>query len=179
MDIVVKDANIIIDLFNIGLVNSCCRMKMEFHTTLHVFREISDDEQRKQLIEMINNQELIVDEFSDTEYERFLQMAGTSDGKNHLSEADCSVIILAQRYKCRLLTSDKKLKRQAEEQGLTVNGILWIMDLIVQEGIITKRDMIPYLERYRDTNERAPLHEINKRIEMFAIEIGDKRYIQR
>lgn len=45
MDIVVKDANIIIDLLNIGLSQYCRQMEVEFHITQHVFREIRDDTQ--------------------------------------------------------------------------------------------------------------------------------------
>lgn len=167
MDIVVKDANIIIDILNIGLNQYCRLMELEFHITQHVFREIRDDTQRQQMIEMILRGELIVDDFTGVEYESFLKMIETFDGVNNLSDADCSVIILAKRYKCRLLTSDRKLKRQAEDQGLRVNGLLWIVDAMVEKRILTGPEMIPYLERYRETNPRAPLNEINKRIEKY------------
>lgn len=167
MDIVVKDANIVIDLLNIGLSQYCCRIGVEFHTTQHVFREIKNNMQRQQMIKMMLKGDLIVDEFSDEEYERFLGMLETFDGVNNLSDADCSVIILAQRYKCRLLTSDQKLKRQAESYGLEVNGLLWIADVMVEREILTGKEMIPYLERYLETNPRAPQTEINKRIEKY------------
>ena len=167
MDIVVKDANIIIDLLNIGLCQYCRQMEVEFHITQHVFREIRDDTQRQQMIRMILDGELKVDEFTGVEYENFLEMVGAFDGVNNLSDADCSVIILAQRYNCRLLTSDRKLKRQAEDQGLRVNGLLWITDTMVENGILTGAEMIPYLKRYRETNPRAPQNEINKRIEKY------------
>ena len=169
MDIVVKDANIIIDLLNIGLSQYCRQMEVEFHITQHVFREIRDDTQRQQMIRMILDGELKVDEFTGVEYENFLDMVGAFDGVNNLSDADCSVIILAQRYNCRLLTSDRKLKRQAEDQGLRVNGLLWITDTMVEQGILTGAEMIPYLERYRETNPRAPQSEINKRIEKYKV----------
>ena len=167
MDIVVKDANIIIDLLNTGLAQHCWQLDLEFHTTLHVFREIRDDTQRLLMMDMIISGELIVDDFLDEEYERFLQMVEAFDEENNLSDADCSVIILAQRYNCRLLTSDRKLKRQAENYGLKVNGLLWIVDAIVEKSILTGKEMIPYLERYRETNERAPQNEINKRIDRY------------
>ena len=167
MDIVVKDANIIIDLLNIGLVQYCRKLNVEFHTTQHVFREIRDTRQKQLRIEMILDGGLIVDEFSGKELESFLQMVEAFDEVNNLSDADCSVIILAQRYKCRLLTSDRKLKRQAESCGLKVNGLLWILDSIVEKGVLTGQEMIPYLERYRETNARAPQNEIEKRIDKF------------
>ena len=167
MDIVVKDANIINDLLNIGLSQYCRQMEVEFHITKHVFREIRDNTQQQRIIRMILDGDLKVDEFTGVEYENFLEMVGAFDGVNNLSDADCSVIILAQRYNCRLLTSDRKLKRQAEDQGLRVNGLLWITDTMVEQGILTGAEMIPYLERYRETNPRAPQNEINKRIEKY------------
>ena len=133
------------------------------------FREIRDDTQQQRMIRMILDGELKVDEFTGVEYENFLEMVGAFDGVNNLSDADCSVIILAQRYNCRLLTSDRKLKRQAEDQGLRVNGLLWITDTMVEQGILTGAEMIPYLERYRETNPRAPQSEINKRIEKYKV----------
>ena len=89
MDIVVKDANIIIDLLNIGLSQYFSQMKVEFHITQHVFREIRDDTQRQQMIDMILRKELIVDDFTGEEYECFLEMVGSFDGVNNLSDADC------------------------------------------------------------------------------------------
>ena len=167
MDIVVKDANIIIDLLNIGLGQYCRLLGVEFHTTQHVFREIRDSRQQQLMVEMILDGGLVVDEFKGEELERFLQMVEAFEGENNLSDADCSVIILAQRYKCRLLTSDRKLKRQAESCGLQVNGLLWILDSIVDKGILTGQEMILYLERYRETNTRAPQSEISKRIDKY------------
>lgn len=167
MDIIVKDTNIIIDLFNIGLERYCRQLELEFHTTRHVVREIREATQRERMKEMIRCGELKVDEFSDVEYEKFLDLVEAFDGVNNLTDADCSVIILAERYHCRLLTSDQKLKQQAKARGLEVNGLLWIADTIVKRRILTGREMIPYLERYRETNERAPLKEIAKRIERY------------
>lgn len=167
MDIIVKDTNIIIDLINIGLEGFCRLLEVEFHTTLHVIREIKEPSQRQKLTSMVLEGKLIVDEFTPIEYERLLDMLGTYSEVNNLSDADWSVIILAERYKCRLLTSDRRLKRQAESYGLKVNGLLWIVDALVEKGIIKGQDMIPYLERYRDTNERAPQNEIKRLMEKY------------
>lgn len=164
MDIVVKDANILIDLIHTGLVQYCRLLEVEFHTTQHVYREIKEATQRQKVHEMIFNGELMVDSFQGIEYEKFLDLVSAYDGANNLSAADCSVIVLAERFNCRLLTSDQKLKRQAESRGLKVNGFLWIVDALVEKGILRGCEMIPYLERYLDTNERAPRKEITKRI---------------
>ena len=102
----------------------------------------------------------MIDDFVGEEYERLLKFIDECNGVNNLSEADCSVLLLAKRHECRLLTSDQKLKRKAEEHGIKVNGLLWLTDLLVEEHILTEETMIYHLNRYLETNPRAPENEV-------------------
>ena len=58
MKIIVEDTNIIIDLFNTGLLQFCKKMDIEFHTTEFVIKEIKRPEQRSTLKGLISNEEL-------------------------------------------------------------------------------------------------------------------------
>lgn len=160
MKIIVEDTNIIIDLFKTGLISFCHELKLEFHTTRYVVAEILESTQSAVLIRMINNGQLLIDDFVGEEYERLLKFIDECNGVNNLSEADCSVLLLAKRHECRLLTSDQKLKRKAEEHGIKVNGLLWLTDLLVEEHILTEETMIYHLNRYLETNPRAPENEV-------------------
>ena len=160
MKIIVEDTNIIIDLFTTGLLSFCHELKLEFHTTRYVVAEILESRQSAVLIGMINNGQLLIDDFVGEEYERLLKFIDECNGVNNLSEADCSVLLLAKRHECRLLTSDQKLKRKAEEHGIKVNGLLWLTDLLVEEHILTEETMIYHLNRYLETNPRAPENEV-------------------
>ena len=160
MKIIVEDTNIIIDLFTTGLLSFCHELKLEFHTTRYVVAEILESRQSAVLIRMINNGQLLIDDFVGEEYERLLKFIDECNGVNNLSEADCSVLLLAKRHECRLLTSDQKLKRKAEEHGIKVNGLLWLTDLLVEEHILTEETMIYHLNRYLETNPRAPENEV-------------------
>lgn len=160
MKIIVEDTNIIIDLFKTGLISFCHELKLEFHTTRYVVAEILESTQSAVLIRMINNGQLLIDDFVGEEYERLLKFIDECNGVNNLSEADCSVLLLAKRHECRLLTSDQKLKRRAEEHGIKVNGLLWLTDLLVEEHILTEETMIYHLNRYLETNPRAPENEV-------------------
>ena len=115
----------------------------------------------------VNNKKLLVDGFSGEEYEKLMEFIAECNGENNLSEADCSVLLLAKRLKCRLLTSDRKLKRKAEEHGIEVNGFLWLTDLLVEEQIVTEKTMVKHLNRYLETNPRAPENEVVKRIDFY------------
>ena len=160
MKLIVEDTNIIIDLFTTGLLSFCHELKLEFHTTRYVVAEILESRQSAVLIGMINNGQLLIDDFVGEEYERLLKFIDECNGVNNLSEADCSVLLLAKRHECRLLTSDQKLKRKAEEHGIKVNGLLWLTDLLVEEHILTEETMIYHLNRYLETNPRAPENEV-------------------
>lgn len=157
MKIIVEDTNIIIDLFTTGLLSFCHELKLEFHTTRYVVAEILESRQSAVLIGMINNGQLLIDDFVGEEYERLIKFIDECNGVNNLSEADCSVLLLAKRLGCRLLTSDQKLKRKAKEHGVEVNGFLWLTDLLVKEHIVSGATMINHL-----TDTSKPIHELRK-----------------
>lgn len=157
MKIIVEDTNIIIDLFKTGLLSFCMELKLEFHTTRYVVAEILESSQSAVLIGMINNGQLLIDDFVGEEYERLIKYIDECNGENNLSEADCSVLLLAKRLGCRLLTSDQKLKRKAKEHGVEVNGFLWLTDLLVKEHIVSGATMINHL-----TDTSKPIHELRK-----------------
>ncbi len=157
MKIIVEDTNIIIDLFKTGLLSFCMELKLEFHTTRYVVAEILESSQSAVLIGMINNGQLLIDDFVGEEYERLIKFIDECNGVNNLSEADCSVLLLAKRLGCRLLTSDQKLKRKAKEHGVEVNGFLWLTDLLVKEHIVSGATMINHL-----TDTSKPIHELRK-----------------
>lgn len=175
MKFIVEDTNIIIDLFKTGLFSFCKYLELEFHTTRYVVAEILESSQSAVLIGMINNGQLLIDNFVGEEYEQLIKYIDECNGENNLSEADCSVLLLAKRLECRLLTSDQKLKRKAEEHGIKVNGLLWLTDLLVEEHVVTEEMMIYHLKRYLETNPRAPENEVVKRIDYYKEKIKDEQ----
>ena len=167
MRIIVEDTNIIIDLFNVGLLQFCKKMDIVFHTTEFVIKEIKRPEQRSTLKGLISNEELKMVVFN---IEEMLQLANLEEecrSTNNLSTADCSVVLLAERLGCRLLTADQKLVHFAQSRGLETSGFLWLTDKMVEKGIVSPKDMVEYLNRYVETNKRAPEKEVNERIAQY------------
>ena len=167
MRIIVEDTNIIIDLFNVGLLQFCKKMDIVFHTTEFVIKEIKRPEQRSTLKGLISNEELKMVVFN---IEEMLQLANLEEecrSTNNLSTADCSVVLLAERLGCRLLTADQKLVHFAQSRGLETSGFLWLTDKMVEKGIVSPKDMVEYLNRYLETNKRAPEKEVSKRITQY------------
>ena len=56
----------------------------------------------------------------------------------------------------RLLTGDKKLRNQAENNGVMVSGILYIVDKFLNEKLITSSEMADRLEMLLSINPRLP-----------------------
>mgnify|MGYP003300952355 FL=1 len=54
------------------------------------------------------------------------------------------------------MTGDKKLRNQAENNGVMVSGILYIVDKFLNEKLITSSEMADRLEMLLSINPRLP-----------------------
>lgn len=156
MKIVIQDANIIIDAINMGITHFFKEMGIEFHTTDLVNNEIQGDAQRLKLDQLIADGLMLIDTLEGDDAMRLFSMTMEYGAISNLTPEDCSVLVLAEKYDARLLTGDQKLVRYAKKRNIIVNGILWITDTLVEKGIVSKKEMIPYLEKLKETNRRAP-----------------------
>lgn len=156
MKIVIQDANIIIDAINMGITHFFKEMGIEFHTTDLVNNEIQGNVQRLKLDQLIADGLMLIDTLEGDDAMRLFSMTMEYGAISNLTPEDCSVMVLAEKYDARLLTGDQKLVRYAKKRNIIVNGILWITDTLVEKGIVSKKEMIPYLEKLKETNRRAP-----------------------
>lgn len=70
---------------------------------------------------------------------------------------DCSILLYAKKIKnAKLLTGDRKLKSQAEKEGVKVCGILYIFEQLVENNIISTAIAIKKLELLYSKNTRLP-----------------------
>lgn len=166
---IVEDTNILIDLFNSGLIRFCHQMGMEFHTTGYVYGEIKDSEQKRLMSGLIMNGLLIIDSFNGDDFVKLTETIAESKGENNLSEADWSVLLLAERLHCRLLTADQKLIRQAHQRGVEANGFLWLCRQMVEMSIISPMQMSDCLQKYKDMNPRAKEPETSEMIDKYRV----------
>ena len=164
---IVEDTNIMTDLFNTGLIKYYQHLNMEFHTTVYVYKEIGDPRQKEIITGLIMNGLLTIDSFEGEDFDILTNTIKEAEGKNNLSEADWSVLLLAERLHCRLLTSDRKLVHQARLRGVEANGFLWLTEQMVEQSVITESTMADCLQLYKDTNSRAPEPETTDRIKRY------------
>lgn len=164
MEIVVNDTNILIDLCITGLIEYCHAMPIAMHTIDFVLHEITDTEQRDAIQESIDKGFITVKNLDADDVQSVFEFYSDAHQYSNVSPTDCAVILYAEKHSYRLLTADQKLRRVAELRGLQVNGMLWLTDLLVNEGIISPKDMIPYMECWKQTNQSAPRRMIDDRI---------------
>ena len=165
MEIVVNDTNILIDLFNAGLLPYCKKLNLEFRTLDVIINEIEDTEQYSAEQSIIDEGTLSVRSLSGKQIGTVYQKVAEYQGICNLSVEDISVMVYAIDNDCRLLTGDKKLKDKATLENVKVSGILFLTDMLTQEAVISNDEMASALERLLNSNNRLPKKLIKDRID--------------
>ena len=165
MEIVVNDTNILIDLFNAGLLPYCKKLNLEFRTLDVIINEIEDTEQYSAVQSIIDEGTLAVHSLSGKQVGTVFQKVAEYQGVCNLSVEDISVMVYAIDNDCRLLTGDKKLKDKATLENVKVSGILFLTDMLTQEAVISNDEMASALERLLNSNNLLPKKLIKERID--------------
>jgi hypothetical protein len=155
-EIVIKDACAIFDLFDLDLMNDFLKLDYRVCTTIHVIEEITDSDQLENITRLISSKQILVD--STGTYEAIQVLSSENSG---LSFADCSVVEFAVRNTCTILSSDGSLRKISNRKGLTVHGMVWIIESLVKNNILTIEVAIDKLNSYKLVNPRAPKKEID------------------
>jgi predicted nucleic acid-binding protein len=91
-----------------------------------------------------------------------------------LTPEDLSVIFTAQKLgDATVLSSDKPLRKYAKKLSIEYHGMLWILDQLVAQGLLSKQEAIAKLNAwinsnliYRDNDEIKD--EVDKRIKAWS-----------
>jgi rRNA-processing protein FCF1 len=166
MDVAVNDTNILIDLYNIGLLEVFFNSGLNLHTTDFVLEEITNVEQSTLIKSLIARKKLYVKEFS---VEELLEISVFKNKQSsNVSITDCSVWKYAEKNNFVLLTGDGTLRRDAQRSGVKVRGILFVFDFLVEHQIITRQCALDKLKELMKGNVRLPKTECERRISLWA-----------
>ena len=166
MIFLVNDANILIDLLKIDLIEPFFQLDYDFLVTDLAFVEILEAN-RSDLDIFISRGVLSVHNFYFDDLLRIQLIEVDNPG---LSIADCSCLYLSQIKSAILLTGDAALRRIAQQSGITVHGILWIFDEMVNNGILPPNVVADKLCRLMEINLRLPIRECKKRIRAWRLD---------
>lgn len=155
-EIVVNGTNILIDMHTAGLLEYIQKSSVRFHTVDFVIDEL------------IQNGVLYVAETSPDEMSEIISLHSGYSNNTNLSFVDCTVMHYAKKHNYRLLTGDKKLRNHAIDEGVIVSGLLWTVDLFVNEGIAPPDEIIPKLQFLLGVNSRLPKKLIEEKIQQLT-----------
>lgn len=164
MDIVINDTNIFLDLYSVDLLEAFFQLPVHVHTVDFVVDEIKQPAQRRVIQQLIGKGMLKVIGYSSENLANLYQFNLECGG--NLTLTDSTVIYYALSLpKCRLLTGDRQLRNRAEDRGITVSGILYVFDQLVEHGLIQPSLAALKLKVLFDINPRLPKREIEYRID--------------
>jgi len=156
MIVVVNDANILIDLIKLQLVEAFFNINWEFHSTNLIIENELYDEQKEQLQPYIDNGKLII---QDLDVDDMLSIMSIQSQKPQLSDKDCSALHCAQKLNASLITSDNPLRKYAKEIKVDVHGHLWVFDALLEHNCITPQIAISKLNELNTINSKLNLPE--------------------
>jgi predicted nucleic acid-binding protein len=133
MKLAVTDACIFIDIHELDLTIGLFSLPIEIHTTSDIFRELYP-EQQKQLITFQDHKKFHIHHLSANDR----QIIFKAQYPNGLSDNDKTVIHLANQIDTLVLSSDKAVRHHAKKQGIEYHGMLWILDQLIANHLISK-----------------------------------------
>jgi len=164
MKLIVTDTNVFFDMMSIEVLPDFFGLDYEICTTDFVVNEIIRIDQAEQIQNFIRSKQLTVYKLTSDEIEEVVNL---KTKRNLRRITDKSVLWKALQLKCRLVTGDKNLRSEAEEQGLEVNGSLWVIRTLVETKIITPVLAVGLLEKLTTVNDSLPKEEIDKLIKKY------------
>lgn len=164
MKILINDANILIDLANIQLLEEFALLPFSLYTTDFVYAEITL--QQQEINTLINSRSLTI--IQTENLEDFLGINQIVQKSSGVSFEDCSVWYYASKLNGVLLSGDGNLRKQATRSGIEVRGILFILDELVRLDLIGTNDANKKIQRLSETNTRLPKDEIKKRLKLWS-----------
>lgn len=161
MKVIINDANILIDLIRIDIVDSFFKLSnFELKTTDFVFSELYDEQQIK-LTKFVDSQKFEILESNQDDLQLINQIFEMTMG---LSFEDCSAFHYERKFNGFLLTGDRKLRKYAESNRVEVRGILYIFDMLIEQQLLSFEIAFDKIKILTQLNKRLPENEINKRI---------------
>jgi len=170
MQIIINDSSALIDLAKTRLLESLLRLPCRFVIpdvlyadeliTLHHYR-------REQLLDI----GFVLGELDGPQIGKASEY---SQRYPNLTLNDCFALVMAETTPdAVLLTGDQRLRRVAEQQGVAVHGILWILDQAYEQRAVDAATLhAALLVLANDPLTRLPGKELQRRMQNLATKIG-------
>jgi rRNA-processing protein FCF1 len=135
MTIAITDANIFIDLHELSLTPAFFNLTLDIHTTSAVLYELNP-EQQAQLNVFHAEGRLSIHNLQEQDFVEI----HAGDYPKSLSEADKSVLHIANKLNACVLSSDKTVRHYAKNKAIAYHGMIWIFDQLVELSVLSKEE---------------------------------------
>lgn len=164
MKLLINDANILIDIVKLDVIEAFLSLNFELYTTDFVFAELEDHQKKNLVSERLK----VITTESEADFSEIIILLNTHNG---LSFEDCSVWYYAKKLNGTLVTGDGALRKKVIQSGIEVRGIIYIIEQIKLQNQLPIRECIEILHHLKKLNIRLPHNEIDKRIQNWENEI--------
>ena|SRR3990167_8223243 len=156
----VSDTNIWIDFHYAGLLEELFQLPYELCTTDFAFREMTRPPGADLAVLGLQVMSL--------ESAMVVEIFAVKGQLTKPSLADVSCYILAKSLKCGLLTGDGDLRKAASKE-VEVHGVLWLLDQLIEQGVIQKRRAALALRAMLEKGARLPQAECDARLKDWGV----------
>jgi rRNA-processing protein FCF1 len=157
MKILINDANILIDLLHLELVEEFCSLDFKLYTVDVIVEEL--DEVQKATIYQFPSIVIL-----ELDTNQVLEVAAIQKAHNGLSFEDCSIWYYSRELQGILMSGDGKLRKKAKESGIEVRGILYLFDQLLAQDKVDFELAISKINQLKQLNNRLPQKQIDLRI---------------
>ena len=153
MRLLIHDANVLMDLLGIGLLERALDLPYDMETTDLVHLEFKNPRQTEVLEKCIASGKLVV---IATTAPQVSEIVRRMEACRALSLADCSVLYHAEARGGAVLTGDGRMRKEAASMNLEVHGTLWVLERMVEIGTLSRKEAAAFLEALMNVNSRLP-----------------------
>lgn len=148
MQLLISDANILIDMEEGQLIESMFQLPFQFSTPDILFYEELEPQHNHLLNAGLQLAEL---NSKTMQYAQKIIEKYSQPGRH-----DCFALALAFQEECPLLTGDKDLREAAEKEAVIVMGTIWLVNQMVKNRLITVGQARLAYKKMKDAGRRLP-----------------------
>lgn len=158
MQVLISDANVLIDMEVGGLLELMFALPFEFKVSDLLFvDELSHH--HAHLLDLGLRQAALTPNGMMEAMRMTRAYAGPS-------RYDCFSLALAKQEGCPLLTGDGDLRKAAHKEAVVVMGTLWLVEQMIEQGLISKHLAKAAYQAMQDAGSRLPWKDAFRRLDM-------------
>lgn len=159
--VLITDTNIWIDLQNGEILAEVFRLPYQFFTTDFAIDEFIQPGWATLQRLGLQTHELRPEEI--------FELGQLRQIYRQLSAFDLAALLLAKVLEACLVTGDRRLNELARAQGVCVHGVLWILDEMLEQQLLTASQAAAALRKMLDRGARLPEVECQRRFDRWTL----------